>query len=68
MGKWAAKEGGGVGQLMIEGAREALEHKQGQLRGARTTRGGTAAASGLDLGDCCSWVRRKGGVVWRSEA
>src|SRR5687767_7125483 len=27
-----------VGQLMIEGAREALSHKRGKLRGARVTR------------------------------
>jgi DNA-binding transcriptional regulator YiaG len=37
MGK-RAKEKTSVGQLMIQGAREALAHKRGKLRDARVTR------------------------------
>jgi putative transcriptional regulator len=38
MGKRAARTKTSVGQLMIQGAREALAHKRGTLRGARITR------------------------------
>lgn len=38
MGKRAVKKKASVGQLMIQGAREALAHKRGTLRKARVTR------------------------------
>jgi DNA-binding transcriptional regulator YiaG len=38
MGKRATKKRTTVGQLMIEGAREALAHQRGALRNARVTR------------------------------
>lgn len=38
MGKRAVREKASIGELMIQGAREALAHKRGKLRGARVTR------------------------------
>lgn len=38
MSERAVKENASIGQLMIQGAREALQHKRGKLRDARVTR------------------------------